>query len=382
MALAAAGVPFRIIPGVTAALGALAAASIPATLRGINRAVIFAAGHGAEDDAFDWAPLARTGAPIVLYMVMHNLERIAAALMRGGLATANAGGGHRRPRRRPGSASSSRRLERVAADAREHAFEPPAIVVVGDIVAAREQLLGAAQRRTKCRHDRARPHRRRHPLRRRQDHDHACAAGRAGAPRPRGAGGKGRTGLYRSRIPRRRHRRGRASISTAGRCRRRCSTRLQPKSPSDAEMLVIEGVMGLFDGVAGVPGRTGATADLAARFRLPVLLVLDVAAQSQIGGGRGARLCVARSRRPHRRGRLNRVGSERHRTLVADAIAALGMPVVGALPRDETARFAGAPSRPGAGGRARRSRRASRPPRRHGGAPSRSRRGDRLRERP
>src|SRR6201997_1864738 len=85
MTLARAGIPFRIIPGVTAGLAALAAASIPATLRGINRAVIFAAGHGADDD-FDWGPLARTGQPIVLYMVMHHLERIADTLMAAGLA--------------------------------------------------------------------------------------------------------------------------------------------------------------------------------------------------------------------------------------------------------------------------------------------------------
>src|SRR5262245_56894626 len=45
-ALVAASVPFRIIPGVTAGLAALTAASIPATLRGVNRAIIFAAGHG------------------------------------------------------------------------------------------------------------------------------------------------------------------------------------------------------------------------------------------------------------------------------------------------------------------------------------------------
>ena len=78
------GIPFRVIPGVTAGLAALAAASIPATLRGVNRAVIFAAGHGADED-FDWAPLARAGQPIVLYMVMHNLDRIAAALLAAGL---------------------------------------------------------------------------------------------------------------------------------------------------------------------------------------------------------------------------------------------------------------------------------------------------------
>src|SRR5262245_35999299 len=48
MALAAAGVPFRVIPGVTAGLAALAAASIPATLRGVNQAVIFATGQSAD----------------------------------------------------------------------------------------------------------------------------------------------------------------------------------------------------------------------------------------------------------------------------------------------------------------------------------------------
>jgi uroporphyrin-III C-methyltransferase len=143
MALAAAGVRFRIIPGVTAALGALAAASIPATLRGINRAVVLAAGHGAEDDAFDWAPLARAGAPIVLYMVMHNLERIADALMRGGLAP------HTPAAVIVAATTAAERvlistLQRVAADVRAQAFEPPAIVVVGDIVAARAQLLAAA----------------------------------------------------------------------------------------------------------------------------------------------------------------------------------------------------------------------------------------------
>jgi uroporphyrin-III C-methyltransferase len=141
MALAAAGVPFRIIPGVTAGLAALAAASIPATLRGINRAVIFAAGHGAEDE-FDWTALARTGQPIVLYMAMQNLERIAGALMRSGLkphtpvaviAAATT----------PDQRIMVSTLERVAAEAREQHFEPPAIVVVGDIVALREQLSGA-----------------------------------------------------------------------------------------------------------------------------------------------------------------------------------------------------------------------------------------------
>jgi uroporphyrin-III C-methyltransferase len=141
MALAAAGVPFRIIPGVTAGLAALAAASIPATLRQVNRAIIFAAGHGAEDEGFDWAPLARTGAPIVLYMVMHNLERIAAALIRAGREP-------KTPAAVIAAATTSAErilvstLARVAGEAREQAFEPPAIVVVGEIVAVRNRLIG------------------------------------------------------------------------------------------------------------------------------------------------------------------------------------------------------------------------------------------------
>jgi uroporphyrin-III C-methyltransferase len=138
MTLARAGIPFRIIPGVTAGLAALAAAGIPATLRGINRAVIFAAGHGAEED-FDWAPLARTGQPIVLYMVMHNLERIVAAMLEAGLATGT-------PAAVIISASTPKQrvlvstLENLAGDARAQRLEPPAIVVIGEIVKLRDEL--------------------------------------------------------------------------------------------------------------------------------------------------------------------------------------------------------------------------------------------------
>ncbi|MBC7579700.1 MAG: cobyrinate a,c-diamide synthase [Tardiphaga sp.] len=100
-----------------------------------------------------------------------------------------------------------------------------------------------------------------------------------------------------------------------------------------ADLLVVEGVMGLFDGVAGVAGREGSSANLAARFKLPVLLVLDVTAQSQSAA---AMVRGFASHEPDVRVAgviLNRVGSERHRTLVTDAIARLGMPVVGAIPR-------------------------------------------------
>jgi uroporphyrin-III C-methyltransferase len=141
MVLAAAGVPFRVIPGVTSGLAALAAADIPATLRGVNRAVIFAAGHGAEED-FDWAPLARAGQPIILYMVMHNLERIAAALLAAGLmgeTPAAVIAAATTPKQRVLTAT----LSTLAATAREQNFEPPAIVVIGDIVNARAGLRSA-----------------------------------------------------------------------------------------------------------------------------------------------------------------------------------------------------------------------------------------------
>jgi uroporphyrin-III C-methyltransferase len=140
MTLARAGVPFRIIPGVTAGLAALAAAGIPATLRGINRAVIFAAGHGAEEN-FDWAPLARAGQPIVLYMVMHNLERITAAMLDAGMAA-------KTPAAVIVSATTPKQrvvvstLGKLAADARAQRLEPPAIVVVGEIVKFRSALAG------------------------------------------------------------------------------------------------------------------------------------------------------------------------------------------------------------------------------------------------
>src|SRR5262245_60866634 len=102
-----------------------------------------------------------------------------------------------------------------------------------------------------------------------------------------------------------------------------------------AEFLIIEGVMGLFDGLAGPPGRTGSTADLAIRLRLPGLLVLDVSGQSQTAAA------VVRGLAMHDPGVhiagvvLNRVGGERHRRLVTDAIEALGVPVLGAVPRED-----------------------------------------------
>jgi uroporphyrin-III C-methyltransferase len=147
MTLAAAGIPFRVIPGVTAGLAALAGASIPATLRGVNRAVIFAAGHGAEEN-FDWAPIARAGQPIVLYMVMHNLERIAGALITAGLSP-NMPAAIIASTATPKERLLVTTLASLAADARAQKFEPPAIVAIGEIVKLRERLLATAKNKAK-----------------------------------------------------------------------------------------------------------------------------------------------------------------------------------------------------------------------------------------
>jgi cobyrinic acid a,c-diamide synthase len=111
---------------------------------------------------------------------------------------------------------------------------------------------------------------------------------------------------------------------------------LLAQAARDAEMLVVEGAMGLFDGVAGEAGRSGAAADLAARFGVPVLLVIDVTGQSQSAAAVVAGFAAFDPAVRLAGVILNRVGSERHRGLVADAIARLRVPVLGAIPRDET----------------------------------------------
>ena len=109
---------------------------------------------------------------------------------------------------------------------------------------------------------------------------------------------------------------------------------LAGQSAAGADVFIVEGVMGLFDGAPGAPGRRGSTADLATHFHLPVLLVVDVARQAQSAAAL-IRGFAAHDPAVRIAGViLNRVASERHRALVADAIAALGIPVFGTVPRE------------------------------------------------
>jgi cobyrinic acid a,c-diamide synthase len=93
--------------------------------------------------------------------------------------------------------------------------------------------------------------------------------------------------------------------------------------------------MGLFDGVPAESGRSGASADVAAALGMPVLLILDVSGQAQSAAA-VVKGCATYDRRLSLAGVIvNRVGSERHRRLVVNAIEAMGIPVLGALPRND-----------------------------------------------
>jgi uroporphyrin-III C-methyltransferase len=145
LALARAGIPFRIIPGVTSAFGALAGAGIPATMRGFNKAIILATGHaaGTEDD-LDWAALARTGQPIVVYMGLKNLEKIAGALLSAGLA-ASTPVAIIMAATTPEERVLVSTLGTVGVEASRAGFISPALIVVGDIVSLRAELAAERQ---------------------------------------------------------------------------------------------------------------------------------------------------------------------------------------------------------------------------------------------
>jgi uroporphyrin-III C-methyltransferase len=138
IALAEAGIPYRIVPGITAGIAGLATASIPATMRGVNQAITFVTGHADPD--FDWSALARTGQPIVIYMAMRNIEHITEALARGGLAPMTPAAvivAATLPEQRIVITT----LDRLAAEVGKLGYRLPGLIVIGEIVNVRNQLL-------------------------------------------------------------------------------------------------------------------------------------------------------------------------------------------------------------------------------------------------
>ncbi|MBO6754770.1 MAG: uroporphyrinogen-III C-methyltransferase [Roseibium sp.] len=142
LGLVAAGIPFKIIPGVTAGIGGLAYAGISATHRDCNQAVTFLTGHdqsGLTPDAVNWDGIAKGSPVIIMYMAMKHLETIAGKLITGGRSVdepvgivCNAS--------LAGQEVLETTLGRCAFDARAANLEPPAIVCVGEVVRLRAGL--------------------------------------------------------------------------------------------------------------------------------------------------------------------------------------------------------------------------------------------------
>ena len=137
-ALAEQGIPFRIVPGISAGLAGPAYAGIPATHRTANQAVILATGHSCAGGP-NWKALAATGAPLILYMAWKGMPGIAAALMEGGLPADT-------PVGIVTEATTERQRVLVTSlgtcvkDMADSGLEPPAIIVVGEVVRLRPVL--------------------------------------------------------------------------------------------------------------------------------------------------------------------------------------------------------------------------------------------------
>jgi uroporphyrin-III C-methyltransferase/precorrin-2 dehydrogenase/sirohydrochlorin ferrochelatase len=142
LACEAAGVPWTVIPGLTSAISVPAVAGIPVTHRGVAHEFTVVSGHlppGHADSLVEWDALARLRGTVVLLMAVQNLPLIADRLVEGGrsastpLAIVSEG-------TMPGERTLLSTLGEVAEDmAREH-VRPPAIVVIGDVVAVANPL--------------------------------------------------------------------------------------------------------------------------------------------------------------------------------------------------------------------------------------------------
>jgi len=140
--LVSAGVPIRIVPGVSAGIGGLAYAGIPVTHRDVNQSVTFLTGHDQTGDApgaIDWEALAKSSPVIVGYMAMKTLPKITAALIRGGRAPSepvavvtNA--------TLPDMQVLETTLGTAVEDVTDAGLSPPAIVCIGEVVRMRGVL--------------------------------------------------------------------------------------------------------------------------------------------------------------------------------------------------------------------------------------------------
>lgn len=137
MACADAGVPVTVVPGVTSAISVPAAVGIPVTHRGVTHEFVVVSGHVAPDDPsslVDWPALGRLRGTLVLLMALERLARFAEALITYGRSpdapVAVIANGTR-----SGQRVVRATLATVAVDAARGGVRPPAIVVIGPVVA-------------------------------------------------------------------------------------------------------------------------------------------------------------------------------------------------------------------------------------------------------
>jgi uroporphyrinogen III methyltransferase/synthase len=141
-ALAEAGIPFEVVPGVTAGIAAPAYAGIPATHRDDASAVAFVTGHEdpeKEDTALDYEALARFPGTLVFYMGVKALPRITERLIEAGRDASEPAAVVERGTL-PGQRTVSSTLEGIGAAAGEAGIHPPSVTVVGPVAARRERI--------------------------------------------------------------------------------------------------------------------------------------------------------------------------------------------------------------------------------------------------
>jgi len=138
-----AGVSFEIIPGVTSAIAAPAYAGIPLTHRGYTSTVAFITGHedpSKEKSDIAWDKIATGAGTLVFLMGVRNLPQIAKTLMEHGRSSKTPVAIIQR-----GTVTEQKTivgiLQDIAEKAREEKIEPPGIIVVGDIVNLRKELI-------------------------------------------------------------------------------------------------------------------------------------------------------------------------------------------------------------------------------------------------
>jgi uroporphyrin-III C-methyltransferase len=138
--LAAAGIPFEVVPGVTAACGAAAYAGIPLTHRDHAQAVIFVTGHLKDDSSdLDWPALARAQQTVVIYMGVLSLPEISRQLMAHGMPPDTPAACVRRATLSDQFtvAATISSLPQAVADA---GLRPPALLIIGHVVSLRDTL--------------------------------------------------------------------------------------------------------------------------------------------------------------------------------------------------------------------------------------------------